>query len=626
MILRMNKCLFFLKCIAICLILFSCSKENQFTENQKKIIRLYNEIYSSKYKINSNQKRIIDSLESYSKVEDLPFKTVVKVAKIFDYQKEGKELLLMKEIISAEQNLAIYPNDSLFYHVILAKANYFKNSGNYDESLKNYLKAKKSAVSIGDTLKISGVLANIGQLYYQKNDLKTAISYSNQAIAILKNNTSQPPYLIASHTLANIAGMSGKFDEALRIDETCIKICDDLDADVLKVMFLDNKANCYLYSNQLEKAELAFKECLAIDLKVKHKKQIADTYTNLANLHAFKGNEKLMFDYINKSAKIINQINYKPGLLKNYALLQEFYEKNNNFKEASKYSKDYLKVYKELMNEKKETTQAVYQVIHQKEEKEKLILEKQLQYEEAKIWIGIILFALVVIAALFYYKSKKQKADLMFQSKLNEVKLTTKLHEQKIEISRELHDNIGAQLTFINSIIESLRKSDGIKDEKNKMKLAAVSDFTKQTISELRDTIWVLNPNNLNGEELRARMINFIKNAQDSSEQIKFKSNIDINSDLNFNSKFGITIMRVFQEIINNAVKHSNANKVTIDVLTNNQSLSISIIDDGVGFNLDDVDGNGIHNIKNRVSLLDGTVDILSEKNKGTNILISIPL
>lgn len=622
----MNKCFFLLKSIVICLFLSSCTKENQFTENQKKIIRLYNEIYINKYKINTSQKRIIDSLELYSQREDLSFKTIVKVAKIFDYQKEGEELLLMKEIIAAEQNLATNPNDSLFYHVVLAKANYFKNSGNYDEALKNYLKAKKSAVSKNDTLKISGVLANIGQLYYQKNDLKTAISYSNQAISILKNDISQPPYLIASHTLANIAGMSGKFEEALKIDEVCIKICNDSDLDVLKVMFLDNMANCYLYSNQLEKAELKFKECLVIDLKVKHKKQIADTYTNLANLYAFKGNEKLMFEYINKSSTIINQINYKPGILKNYSLLQEFYEKSGNFKEASKYGKDYLKVYKELMNEKKEITQAVYQVIHQKEEREKLILEKQLQYEQAKIWIGITLFALIIIVTLFYYKSKKQKSEFLFQSKLNEVKLITKLHEQKIEISRELHDNIGAQLTFINSIIESLRKSDGIKDEKNKMKLTAVSDFTKQTISELRDTIWVLNPDNLNGNELKGRMINFIKNAQDSSEQINFKSDIDINSDLNFNSKFGITIMRVFQEIINNAVKHSNANKVTIDVLTKDQSLSISIIDDGVGFNLDDVDGNGIHNIKNRVSQLDGTVDILSEKNKGTNILISIPL
>ncbi|MCB0432691.1 MAG: two-component sensor histidine kinase, partial [Mangrovimonas sp.] len=91
-----------------------------------------------------------------------------------------------------------------------------------------------------------------------------------------------------------------------------------------------------------------------------------------------------------------------------------------------------------------------------------------------------------------------------------------------------------------------------------------------------------------------------------------------------FSSVEGMNIYRVIQEAINNSIKHANATKIDIDVTLTDTSLKLKIRDNGQGFELDkERKGNGISNMKSRVSDLGGKIDFKSFLGEGTEISVT---
>jgi two-component system, NarL family, sensor kinase len=86
-----------------------------------------------------------------------------------------------------------------------------------------------------------------------------------------------------------------------------------------------------------------------------------------------------------------------------------------------------------------------------------------------------------------------------------------------------------------------------------------------------------------------------------------------------------LMIYRIIQELVNNVLKHSHADKCIVQ-LVYNQSLSITVEDNGVGFNLSQSKGAGLGNIRQRVEFLNGTIDWDSSPGNGTSVLVEIPL
>ena len=210
---------------------------------------------------------------------------------------------------------------------------------------------------------------------------------------------------------------------------------------------------------------------------------------------------------------------------------------------------------------------------------------------------------------------------------LSTIKTQNRLQEQRLNISRDLHDNIGSQLTFIISSIDNLKYVTKGADKKLKDKLTSISSFTSDTIFQLRDTIWAMNKSEITIEDLQARVLSFVekaKQATNNSIDFKFKSNVTNQAKLT--SIVGMNLFRVIQEAINNAIKYANATKVNITVIEKNNQVTITIKDDGDGFDIKNVDlGNGLKNIEKRVSDIKGNVFIDSKPEKGTVVKVQIP-
>lgn len=237
---------------------------------------------------------------------------------------------------------------------------------------------------------------------------------------------------------------------------------------------------------------------------------------------------------------------------------------------------------------------------------------------------------LSVIGYLIYrqqrLKNRQLQKEYELKTALAEIENQNRLQEQRLSISRDLHDNIGAQLTFIISTLDSLkfRLPENIPAVGNKIE--GISNFTRQTIVELRDTIWAMNTKQITFEDLKIRIMNFIEKAQQANEGIDFRFTISpLLADMELTSVTGMNIYRIIQEAINNTIKHADATTVEVNVFDDSNGISITISDNGKGFTRAGLPlGNGLFNMEKRAEGIGGTLTVTSEINNGTFIKINL--
>src|SRR5690606_18559390 len=216
--------------------------------------------------------------------------------------------------------------------------------------------------------------------------------------------------------------------------------------------------------------------------------------------------------------------------------------------------------------------------------------------------------------------NRQLQKESELKTALAKIETQNKLQEQRLRISRDLHDNIGAQLTFIISSIDNLKFGFTDISEKLGQKLTGISQFASQTIYELRDTIWAMNKENITFEDLQARIANFIEQAKNASEKTEFSFNIEKNVDEThvFSSVEGMNIYRINQEAVNNALKYAAADEDEVNISKEKNKHQIEIADNGKGFDPNTTEmGNGLNNMKKRAREIGGTLQIKSSK-KGT--------
>ncbi len=626
----MYKILLFTLCFFL---VFSCSeKQNSVTKNQKQIIIYYNKI-DKLNKINN------DSLDYYSKKivkisqnETNEFRAIARIAKSMVDNKLGLFDLALKNCKETVELLKTVNNDTIKAKNILVIGFSKFNKGELTQSLNHYFQALKLYEKCQHKLGMAIANNKIADIYFTKNDTKNSIKFLNKSLAILKAEPEHPVRISTFHTLANIYGMAGNFKEALKIDDSCIKIGNKLDSHKMIIPFLDNKANCYMYSNQLDSAQYYFDKCLVLDKLVGNPKQIADNYSNQAILYSMKNDFPKAEKFASESIFILKNINNKTNLLNSYQSLGDIYEKQGKLKEALSTRKDFFATYKSLIDEKKESATAEFQEIYESEKKEKQIIEQQTQAKQKNIWLFVIsiLTLLTGLIGFLIYKQQRQKNQQQDQE--NQLKLAiekienqNKLQEQRLSISRDLHDNIGSQLTFIISSVDNVKYGFDITNQKLDNKLTNISSFAKDTILELRDTIWAMNSNEISYEDLEIRITNFIEKAKISQENISFSFAIDPDlKNQKLSSVEGMNVYRTIQEAINNGLKYAKAEIVSVNIKKQNHQTKITISDNGVGFDIETIEkGNGLNNMKKRIEEIGGTFSLASGK-EGTKIVVLI--
>lgn len=517
------------------------------------------------------------------------------------------------------------------------------DAGLYDEALSNIQLALSLAEQLKDTARISLHHTDKSIIYHDFEDYNRGVEYGKKAYKILdESSVVNDKYLIfANNAIAINFDDWGKADSALHYHFKNLKLLEKM-TDTLRYNFVyNNIGNTLLKDEQYEASKKYISKALALNKIRGRNYNLASNYTNLATI-AYKTNKPQEAKELFKLA--INYANESKSIEKIRDVIEQevnFYKSIGDYKNAIDKQEQFYSLRDSIFNTERAESFAEMETKYETEKKEKeiiaqrsKIIEKELEVKRKNQWI-IIGFSLALLLALigylFYIQQKLKNRQLEKESQLKtalaKIETQNKLQEQRLRISRDLHDNIGAQLTFIISSVDNLKFGFPNIQEQLSLKLKGISDFTSQTIYELRDTIWAMNKEQISFEDLRSRITNFIDQAKIASYGIDFQFSIDpmIEADTTISSVKGMNVYRIIQESINNAIKYASPSFVKIQVTQDDQSYQVTIHDNGVGFDTHSISlGNGINNMKKRTSNIEGKIEISSELQQGTTIKLRI--
>lgn len=190
--------------------------------------------------------------------------------------------------------------------------------------------------------------------------------------------------------------------------------------------------------------------------------------------------------------------------------------------------------------------------------------------------------------------------------------------ESRIEIARELHDNLGQKLNAVSMFLSKAMECDdcGPFIEKS----TALLHESIDDLGKLLTNISVKHIEDISLSYALERLTTFLPD----SMNLTFSCNLDESKISTFVKR---QIFRVVQESLNNAVKYSSAKNITIKLEHEGSILSMSVEDDGSGFEMNgEVLGNGLMNITHRVKKSNGLINIESQKGNGTKVLVKMPV
>jgi signal transduction histidine kinase/ligand-binding sensor domain-containing protein len=234
-------------------------------------------------------------------------------------------------------------------------------------------------------------------------------------------------------------------------------------------------------------------------------------------------------------------------------------------------------------------------------------------------YASLIILLLVIIVSITRFlaqtKLKKQIAALERQKEIE---------KERQRISREMHDDIGAGLTQITLMSESVKSKSGTNAA---TELEEIANTSRQLVSNMSEIVWSLNPANKTLEQLMAYM------REQLHKQLEY-SNIEYTillpeaaGDIVLSNEYRRNLLLVTKEIVNNAIKYSAAKNLQLHASIIDNYFICSIKDDGVGFDLNELmRGNGLKNIRYRIEELNGKLDIQTEIGKGAKFEYRIPL
>ncbi len=503
--------------------------------------------------------------------------------------------------------------------------------GNVDSASVYYYKALKTLEPTKNTEKLGLLYDDMARMYRKLKQTKRSLEFYDKALKLYE----------AENNLEGIARINNESGAVFRDDLADYKTANERFEKSLRIQRQRNDsvgigyALEFLGYNQLlikdyKKSESYLMEALAIREKLKDDFSTMLNYTALGEYYNQTKQPLKSNEYFEKSNALAKKINYPDIQKYNYENIMHNYEILGDYKNAYQNLKAFNVLNDSLYNTKRLKDVEEISTKYETAEKEKEIAEKELALKNRNQWIFGLVALAVIIGLIGFLLYKQQTLKNIQQQKDNELKLAlekiesqNKLQEQRLSISRDLHDNIGAQLSFIVSTIDTIKYYVSDKNDRLINNLDNVGVFAKETIQELRDTIWAMNKSGITITDLQARIANFIEKAKQSYPNIHISLVMDktIAEHTEFTGLQGLNIFRIVQEATNNALKYAEAKQIEIVINKEDGTIHFLVKDNGKGFVENEIEpGNGLLNMRKRALELGNELELSSDTENGTSV------
>jgi signal transduction histidine kinase len=244
--------------------------------------------------------------------------------------------------------------------------------------------------------------------------------------------------------------------------------------------------------------------------------------------------------------------------------------------------------------------------------------------QETRIYTSVIITAIVLGTIITYFiisilRQQKKNMELHKQNILAEI---TQIEKERARIAADLHDDLGPLLSAVKMKINSFELS-----QKNQEEIIKTNQHIDDILKRIREISFDLMPNSLLRKGLFMAIKEFIGYLNNNSG-FNFIFNGDPN--IKLSEQRSINIYRIIQEIVHNAIKHSRATELKIELDTIKNNLVLRVADNGIGFDYNreskNTIGFGLRSLLSRTEIMGGQMFLESEKGKGTTYTFEIPI
>ena len=444
------------------------------------------------------------------------------------------------------------------------------NKGELDLALENYEKAKELFDQTRNKTMDSPILVRIGQIWLEKQKTDRAMKLFREAETIAAAQQD-----IRSVYLARLA-----------------------------------KAGGWIAEGSLDSASIQLDTCLVYFSRDENRELLHDVYLNYARLYGARNQHQTALEYHEKYAEakdeMLNAANAK--------IIRELEAKYDTEKREKEIA--YLKTEQEL----KEAT-----------------LRNQRYYILALI-VGLLA---VVSLAIFYYQNWRKNQlishqnEAINQQKIKELEQRQQLlslnsmlmgqEKERQRIAQDLHDGLGGLLSSVRSYFGSLEQK--IEHHQDQEIFGKTHQLLDHAAREVRRIAHNMMPGALTKIGL-VGAIEDIANLLESSQNLKVSVQA-INMEERLPAEKEISLYRITQEILNNVVKYAKASKVIIQLSRHGNDVTLTIEDNGIGFDAAGAKakgGLGLKGIESRVGFLKGDLDLYTSPGEGTSYTIQFPV
>lgn len=534
-------------------------------------------------------------------------------------------LEIAKEIKDENRIGMVYEKMGLAYYYL----------GEYETSVLSMTKAIEAYEKSGNQVRMGSTYASIGYQMKRRN-LPTAFEYMREGIKILKTTNDETALSAAYNNIGVLHQFNSDLDSALHYFYLGYDIVL-ANNDSLGIPYsLNNIGQAFFAQGEFKKALSYYEKSFKIREIKNDRNGIAENYRFLADVYFEQGQyEKAIENYL-ASMKIGEEINYTYLCQVNSDQLAIAYEKIGDYKQALFYRNKNQILKDKIINEQSNKAIAALEVQFDTERKEKelaiktasVIQEKTKVRRRTSLLIAVLITValLLFIAILIYRQLKAKQQHLQKENQLKDLIADTetknKIYKERMRISRDLHDNIGSQLTFLISSMDNMKYISD--EEKLKFKLTDLSSFARVTISQLRDTIWAMNKNKLSIEDMHIRILDFLEIAKENTKDIQFNFDNSVkDTAFEFSPTEGINLFRILQESVNNSIKYASPTLIEISMKEEHNAIIFNVVDNGTGFDESSVKrGFGLRNMQARAEEINAQYELKSALGRGTSVKI----
>lgn len=557
-----------------------------------------------------------------------------------------KQFLLVKELIAKDTTRA---SRRLLAMTKINLAKVLGEQGQAEQQVEEYLQS----IPILEKLEAPEILGttydDLGDIFFNKSQYKTATNYYRKSIETYKDDALYSDRIASMHmSLASCMYYMDSLPQMEVYLAEAKKKLDQTGADSIALW-----ANYYEYRGQLDvknqlyyHATTMFNNGLSIARRYHYTHAICSNLYSLSKLYERLGQYDLAMNLMHEYAALALTLRNFPFRLHALELMANIAYKQHNPDAAYDYLRKYITLSDSL--QEKDVTKKLHELEarYQSSEKENRIMQLQHENERQEFALqknrlllslmGVIMLSLLIVAALSYQFYRNGRKLLEQQQKLHsfEVERIRQEHQisllsamlegqeqERTRLARDLHDGLGGLLSGIKLQLSTI--SPSLDATHSQLLVENTMQRLDDAMDELRRIARSMMPEILIKYGLGEATIEYCRGLKKTGVKNVVCQVFNFQTTMEHTRQ--VVLYRIMQELVNNAIKHADAEQILVLLQQTGDTVFLTVEDDGKGFDVaagSPLKGAGLANIQARVDFLGGKIDIQSETGTGTTILI----